>query len=185
MWIGCVNCKRNRPVSRSRDILQPSLLYFPFPARAQWQQLKEHWNLNFFVKSLTLNWKLLSQSATSHNHLSRSRLLGINNFWIRTLLRIDFRMTTMSKDEKWRVVFLEETRKKWSVINHCDERECGIECLSKRLQEFEEYEKRQQKEASRRQQRQQKEANRRQRQFHLELFESAINRFRRLFSRSS
>ena len=94
-------------------------------------------------------------------------------------------MTTMSKDEKWRVVFLEETRKKWSVINHCDERECGIECLSKRLQEFEEYEKRQQKEASRRQQRQQKEANRRQRQFHLEIFESAINRFRRLFSRSS
>ena len=83
-------------------------------------------------------------------------------------------MTTMSKDEKWRVVFLEETRKKWSVVNHCDERECGIKCLSKRLQEFEEHEKRQQH-----------KANRRQRQFHLELFESAINRFRRLFSRSS
>ena len=80
----------------------------------------------------------------------------------------------MSKDEKWRVVFLEETKKNWSVINHCDKRECGIECLSKRLQEFEEYEKRQQK-----------KANRRQRQFHLEFFESAINRFRRLFSRSS
>ena len=83
-------------------------------------------------------------------------------------------MTTMCKDERWRVVFLEETRKKWSVINHCDERECGIECLSKRLQEFEEYEKRQQQ-----------KVNPRQRQFHLELFESAINRFRRLFSRSS
>ena len=81
----------------------------------------------------------------------------------------------MSKDEKkWEVIFLEETKKNWSVINHCDKRECGIECLSKRLQEFEEYEKRQQK-----------KANRRQRQFHLDLFESAINRFRRLFSRSS
>ena len=80
----------------------------------------------------------------------------------------------MSKDEKWGVIFLEETKKNWSVINHCDKRECGIECLSKRLQEFEDYEKRQQK-----------EANRRQRQFHLELFESAINSFRRLFSRSS
>ena len=80
----------------------------------------------------------------------------------------------MSKDEKWGVIFLEETKKNWSVINHCDKRECGIECLSKRLQEFEEYEKRQQK-----------EANSRQRQFHLELFESAINLFRRLFSRSS
>ena len=95
-------------------------------------------------------------------------------------------MTTMSKDEKkWRVIFLEETKINWSIINHCDRQECGIECLSKRLQEFEEYEKRQQKEASRRQQRQQKEANRRQRQFHFELFESAINRFRRIFSRSS
>ena len=83
-------------------------------------------------------------------------------------------MTTMSKDEKWRVVFLEETKTNWSVINHCDKRECGIECLSKRLQEFEEYEKREQK-----------KANRRQRQVHLELFESAINRFRRLFPSSS
>ena len=87
----------------------------------------------------------------------------------------------MSKDEKWGVIFLEETKKNWSVINHCDKRECGIECLSKRLQEFEEYEKRQQKKAKR----QQKKANRRQRQVHLDLFESAINRFRRLFSRSS
>ena len=78
----------------------------------------------------------------------------------------------MSKDEKkWRVIFLEETKINWSVVNHCDNRECGIECLSKRLQEFEEYEKQQQK-----------KANRRQRQVHLELFESAINRFRRLFS---
>ena len=80
----------------------------------------------------------------------------------------------MSKDEKWGVIFLEETKKNWSVINHCDKRECGIECLSKRLQEFEEYEKRQQK-----------KANRRQRQVHLDLFESAINRFRHLFSRPS
>ena len=80
----------------------------------------------------------------------------------------------MSKDEKWQVIFLEEKKKNWSVINHCDKRECGIECLSKRLQEFEEYEKRQQK-----------KANRRQRQVHLDLFESAINRFRRLFSRPS
>ena len=88
----------------------------------------------------------------------------------------------MSKDEKkWEVIFLEETKKNWSVINHCDKRECGIECLSKRLQEFEEYEKRQRKKAKL----QQKKANRRQRQFHLDLFESAINRFRRLFSRSS
>ena len=88
----------------------------------------------------------------------------------------------MSKDEKkWEVIFLEETKKNWSVINHCDKRECGIECLSKRLQEFEEYEKRQRKKAKR----QQKKANRRQRQFHLDLFESAINRFRRLFSRPS
>ena len=81
-------------------------------------------------------------------------------------------MTAMSKDEKkWRVIFLEETKINWSVVNHCDNRECGIECLSKRLQEFEEYEKQKQK-----------KANRRQRQVHLELFESAINRFRRLFS---
>ena len=81
----------------------------------------------------------------------------------------------MSKDEKmWQVIFLEEAKKNWSVINHCDKRECGIECLSKRLQEFEEYEKRQQK-----------KANRRQRQVHLDLFESAINYFRRLFSRPS
>ena len=88
----------------------------------------------------------------------------------------------MSKDEKkWEVIFLEETKKNWSVINHCDKRECGIECLSKRLQEFEEYEKRQQKKAKR----QQKNANRRQRQVHLDLFESAINCFRRFFSRSS
>ena len=87
----------------------------------------------------------------------------------------------MSKDEKWQVIFLEEKKKNWSVINHCDKRECGIECLSKRLQEFEEYEKRQRKKAKR----QQKKVNRRQRQFHLDLFESAINRFRRLFSRSS
>ena len=78
----------------------------------------------------------------------------------------------MIKDEKkWQVIFLEETKINWSVVNHCDNRECGIECLSKRLQEFEEYEKQQQK-----------KANRRQRQVHLELFESAINRFRRLFS---
>ena len=56
----------------------------------------------------------------------------------------------MSKDEKkWEVIFLEETKKNWSVINHCDKRECGIECLSKRLQEFEEYEKRQRKKAKR------------------------------------
>ena len=81
----------------------------------------------------------------------------------------------MSKDEKmWQVIFLEEAKKNWSVINHCDKRECGIECLSKRLQEFEEYEKRQQK-----------KANRRQRQVHLDLFESAINYFRHLFSRPS
>ena len=81
----------------------------------------------------------------------------------------------MSKDEKmWQVIFLEEAKKNWSVINHCDKRECGIECLSKRLQEFEEYEKRQQK-----------KANRRQRQVHLDSFESAINCFRRLFSRPS
>ena len=78
----------------------------------------------------------------------------------------------MIKDEKkWQVIFLEETKINWSVVNHCDNRECGIECLSKRLQEFEEYEKQKQK-----------KANRRQRQVHLELFESAINRFRRLFS---
>ena len=58
----------------------------------------------------------------------------------------------MSKDEKkWEVIFLEETKKNWSVINHCDKRECGIECLSKRLQEFEEYEKRQRKKAKRQQ----------------------------------
>ncbi len=85
-------------------------------------------------------------------------------------------MTTMGKDEKkWQVIFLEETEINWSVINHCDKQECGIECLSKRLQEFEEYEKRQQKKANRQQRR----------QVHLELFESAINCFRRLFSSSS